>query len=352
MPKSIFEPFSLGRLGLKNRIVRSATDEHLATDTGLPTEALETVYRRLAEGGTGLIITGHLFVDYPLGQSGLGQAGIYDDSFAELLKPITQAGKRRGCKIAAQISHAGAKYHAGPHRPVAPSAMRAAADAPVPRRLTQTEIEELRKSYVDAASRAAAAGFDGVQVHCAHGYLLSEFVDPYYNPRVDEYGGSVENRMRLPLEIIRGIKAVCGEDYPVLVKVNSNTRADDEQYGEQLVSMVRMFAQAGAQAVELSGYDFAPKTRDRLYFLDRAAQVKAAVPDVPLILVGGLRSVGDMQKALDAGIDLVAMCRPLVCQPDAADRFGSGQETSPCVSCNRCFQNFRTTGFECAVRTE
>ena len=158
--------------------------------------------------------------------------------------------------------------------------------------------------------------------------------------------------MRLPLEIIRGIKAVCGEDYPVLVKVNSNTRADDEQYGEQLVSMVRMFAQAGAQAVELSGYDFAPKTRDRLYFLERAAQVKAAVPDAPLILVGGLRSVGDMQKALDAGIDLVAMCRPLVCQPDAADRFGSGQETSPCVSCNRCFQNFRTTGFECAVRTE
>ena len=97
-------------------------------------------------------------------------------------------------------------------------------------------------------------------------------MDPYYNHRVDEYGGSVENRMRLPLEIIRGIKAVCGEDYPVLVKVNSNTRADDEQYGEQLVSMVRMFAQAGAQAVELSGYDFAPKTRDRLYFLDRAAQ--------------------------------------------------------------------------------
>lgn len=351
MEKNIFEPVSLANIALKNRIVRSATDEHLATDAGLPTEALEMVYRRLAEGGTGLIFTGHLFVDYPLGQSGIGQAGIYDDSFSELLRPIAQAGHCNGAKIVAQISHAGAKYHVGPQRPVAPSAMRAAEDAPVPQRLTLEQIEELKQSYIAAAVRAQAAGFDGVQVHCAHGYLLSEFVDPYYNHRADAYGGCVENRMRLPLEIMHGIKTACGDGYPVFVKVNSNTRADDEQYGEQLVSMVRMFAEAGAEAVELSGYDFAPRTRERLYFLERAAQVKAALPDVPLILVGGLRSMGDMQRALDAGMDLVALCRPLVCQPDAPDRFRAGQETSPCVSCNRCFQNFRTTGVECAVRT-
>ena len=116
--------------------------------------------------------------------------------------------------------------------------------------------------------------------------------------------------------------------------------------------MVRMFAQAGAQAVELSGYDFA-RLKPGTGFISRSRRAgeSGGARMLPLILVGGLRSVGDMEKALDAGIDLVAMCRPLVCQPDA-DRFGSGQETSPCVSCNRCFQNSRTTGFECAVRTE
>lgn len=344
-----FEPFRLGNLSLKNRIVRSATDEHLATDAGLPTDELEAVYRALADGGVGLIISGHLFVEYPLGRSGIGQTGIYNDGFIEPLRDIARAGQRNGARILAQISHAGAKHHADGLQPVAPSAVRAGERFSVPRQMSVSEIGALRQMYIDAAVRAQSAGFDGVQVHCAHEYMLSQFVDPYFNHRDDEYGGSLENRMRLPLEIIRAIKDVCGRDYPVLVKVDTDTRADDRLYGEQLPDMVRMFADAGVDAVELSGYDFAPRTNKRLYFLERAAKVKAALPDVPVILVGGIRSVDDMQRALDAGMDMVSLCRPLICQADAADRFANGQQTSPCVSCNRCFQNFRETGRQCAV---
>ena len=350
MSVNAFEPVSLKNITLKNRIVRSATDEHLATDTGLPTDALKTVYKRLAEGGAGLIITGHLFVDYPQGQSGIGQTGIYNDSFSDLLAPIASAGHAGGCKIIAQISHVGGKYHIGGGMPVAPSAMRTDDRHSVPKRLTVQEIDMLSHMYIYAAERAKRAGFDGVQLHCAHGFLLSEFVDPYYNHRTDEYGGCVENRMRLPLEIIRGIKSACGRSFPVFVKINSNTKADDEQYGRELVSMVRMFYNAGVEAVELSGYDFAPVTKGRLYFFDRASYIKAKIPEMPLMLVGGIRSTDDIRKVLDSGIELVSMCRPFVCQPDAADRFKNGQKVSPCRSCNHCFENFRTTGIECAVR--
>lgn len=346
--KNIFEPVALRNITIKNAAVRSATDEHQATPDGHPTELLKDIYGDLAMGGVGLVITGHLFVSYPLGQSNIGQCGIYDDSFIEPLSKIALAGKKNGAKIIAQISHAGAKHKASNHQPVSSADISGRDDRVVPKPLGAEEIKQIIQDFSAAALRAKEAGFDGVQVHCAHSYLLSEFVDPFFNKRSDEYGGIVENRMRLPSQIIKKIKAVCGEDYPIFVKINSNTTVDNDAYGQDLVEMVRIFDSLGVEAVELSGVVFAPNTKETLYFLDRAAFVRSQV-NIPIILVGGIRSSENIEKAFAAGIDMVSFSRPFAAQPDLVNQIRNGNWVSPCVSCNKCFTRYASQKRECAV---
>ena len=208
----IFDPIIVCNLELQNRFVRSATHEFMAEDDGTPTSRLGDLYEELAKNEVGLIITGYSYV-LPGGQSDIYQQGIYDDRFIEPYRKITERVHRYRSKIVLQIVHGGRQASLSDEYPVpmAPSEVKDGHSAVVPREMTEQEILEVIEAFTKAAVRAKKAGFDGVQLHCAHGFLLSNFISPYTNRRTDRWGGSVENRARIITEIVRRIKEETGD---------------------------------------------------------------------------------------------------------------------------------------------
>ena len=201
------------------------------------------------------------------------------------------------------------------------------------------EIHHIEQCFIAAAKRLQSAGCDGVQLHAAHSYLLSRFIDPTFNQREDEYGGTIENRFRMVEEIICGIHGACGKDFPVLIKVNVDTKAEDaEGYHRDMVWLLRRAKALGVELVEFSGVDFInlPKTAT-LYYLPQVKRLRAEVPDMPLSLVGGVRSLADMEAVIEAGIECVSLGRSLIAEPDFVTKELAGGEKSICVSCSRCF---------------
>lgn len=337
-----FEPITLSHLTLKNHFVRSATHDYMQQDDGLISEAQLDLYEELALNQVGMIITGHLYVSSE-GRASADQNSIASD---EVLPQLTQLVKRvtsHGSALIAQLAHAGAKARV--KRPVGPSPLTLRDDVTC-HELTIGEIHQLKEAFIQAAIRAQKAGFTGVQVHMAHGYLLSEFITPEYNWRTDEYGGNVENRFRLAREILLGIKEACGEDYPVFVKINSNVLTEDAAYEQDLVYILNQCHLLKVEAVELSGCDFFQKKRhDHLYYLERAKRLKQQV-DILLILVGGIRTLEDVEQVLAADIELVSMSRPFICEPDLIQRFKEKQEAK-CVTCNSCYGLYYQKGKKC-----
>lgn len=217
----LFSAANIGSMSLRNRTVRSATWEGLAADDGAATPQLIDLMTNLADNDIGLIITGHAFVS-PEGRACPWQMGVHDDSMLESLTTMADAVHAQGGSIALQIAHAGC-YGAQPLsglEPIGPSSMDGS-KAPVCRAMTAADIRQVTQAFAAAARRAQKAGFDAVQIHAAHGYLLSEFLSPYFNQRTDEYGGPVENRARLVLEVFQAIRAAVGSGYPILIKLNS-----------------------------------------------------------------------------------------------------------------------------------
>ena len=201
------------------------------------------------------------------------------------------------------------------------------------------EIHHIEQCFIAAAKRLQSAGCDGVQLHAAHSYLLSRFIDPTFNQREDAYGGTIENRFRMVEEIICGIHEACGKDFPVLIKVNVDTKAEDaEGYHRDMVWLLRRAKALGVELVEFSGVDFInlPKTAT-LYYLPQVKRLRAEVPDMPLSLVGGVRSLADMEAVIKAGIECVSLGRSLIAEPDFVTKELAGGEKSICVSCSRCF---------------
>lgn len=337
-----FEPITLSHLTLKNRFVRSATHDYMQQDDGLISEAQLDLYEELALNEVGMMITGHLYVSIE-GRASADQNSIASD---EVLPQLTQLVKRvtsHGSALIAQLAHAGAKARV--QRPVGPSPL-TLRDEVTCHELTIEEIQQIKAAFIKAAIRAKKAGFTGVQVHMAHGYLLSEFTTPEHNWRTDEYGGNVENRFRLAREILLGIKEACGEDYPVFVKINSNVPTEDEAYEQDLVYILNQCHLLNVEAVELSGCDlFQKKRHDHLYYLERAKRLKQQV-DIPLILVGGIRTLEDVEQVLAADIELVSMSRPFICEPDLIQRFKEKQEAK-CVTCNSCYGLYYKKGKKC-----
>ncbi len=348
----LFQPVTVGGMRLKNRFVRSATHDYLGRADGTISQSQMELYRGLAAGGVGLIVTGHAYVQHPLGRASVNQNGIYDDRFVEGYRTLTDAMHAEGAALVLQISHAGRQTPQDwpdDQTPVAPSAVREGQTGRTPRALTDEEIRSLIEAYVAAMVRAKAAGCDGVQLHVAHGYLLSSFLSPYTNRRTDAWGGSLENRCRILREIVtRGRRAV-GDGYPVLVKINTTDGFAGEGYltPADVVTAVQGLVEWGVNAVEVSGGHreargvmsrpavLAPE--QEAYFADAARALKAAV-DVPVILVGGLRSRSVMEEVVTSGTaDLVALSRPLISEPDLVNRLRAGQAKAICSSCNACF---------------
>ncbi|GAB6138698.1 NADH:flavin oxidoreductase [Halanaerobaculum tunisiense] len=336
---------------LENRFMRGATWENLATAEGYLTDDLLEIYRELAAGGVGAIITGYAFV-MENEQPNPGMMGIYDDSFIEEYQKLTEAIHNQGSNAILQIAYGGSQTHYPPEgREIwGPSAVENQATGVTPTRMTKENIQQLVNSFAEAGLRAKKAGFDGVEIHGAHGYLLSQFLTPYYNRREDEYGGSIENRARIIYEVYEAIREKVGLDYPVLIKLNC---ADFIEQGLEFADSKKVaqeLAQRGIDGIEISGgCESSPREQGTIrsgidapdkeaYFQDYAAQIAEEV-DVPVILIGGNRSLDVMEDVLKTTeIDYFSLARPLIREPDLINKFQSGeQEEAKCISCNKCF---------------
>ncbi len=340
-------PKKIGAIEIKNRFIRSATAERLFDREGFPESGLGEFYCRLARGGIGAIITGHAFIE-PQGRASPKQLAIFKDDFISPLKKITKEVHSCGARIFIQLSHAGrqtkSKYTG--ETPIAPSAVREMTLDALPRQMEEDEIYRVIDGFKKAALRAMEAGFDGSQLHAAHGYLLNQFISPYTNRRTDKWGGSTENRIRILLEILKSIKKDSGDSFAVFVKLNMDDFIDGGLKLEESVLIAGQLQEFGIDAIEASGgiwessqfiirKDILLKSQEA-YFLDYARHLKGLI-DIPVISVGGIRSKEVMEEILDTGADFVSMSRPFIREPDLANRIIKGEAVkSECISCNGC----------------
>jgi 2,4-dienoyl-CoA reductase-like NADH-dependent reductase (Old Yellow Enzyme family) len=353
----LFTPIAIGSVTVPNRFARSATHDYMADDAGNVTDRQIQLYSRLAEGEIGLIITGHANVQ-PSGKASPRQTGVFDDRFVEGLARIPAAVHQFPSRVFLQIAHAGrqTKEKLCACVPVSPSAVYDPVSKVMPRELADDEIRLLIAAFVSAGRRAKRAGFDGVQLHAAHGYLLSSFLSPHTNRRADDWGGPLENRARVVLEILRGVKAACGRDYPVIVKLNSTDFLEGGLTLEDAVRTARMLEAGGIDAIEVSGgmaeagrgsvWAGLRSEADEGYFVKNAARIKAAVR-VPVFGLGGIRTLAAAERIVEEGrADLISMSRPLIRDPFLVKHFREGTvDKSECISCNKCFN---PRGISCA----
>lgn len=296
-----FTPVSFANITLPGRLVRSATEFFCADEKGHVTEKEFKAYEELAALPFGLIITGHTCVS-PEGRSNPGQNAVWDDAFIEDQSRLAASIRRGGSRVILQIGHGGMK------------AERSNGGLPVytPDSMTLKQIRETAAAFAEAAKRARICGFDGVQLHAAHMYLLSQFFYPQYNHRNDAYGGCAANRFRIILEITEAVKTACGREFPVFIKINGDNITDGEQYFADLCEAADLCAGAGIEALELSGYESVKQgTPSEPYFLKTALRLMRHT-DLPLMLVGGIRKREEIEEILASGIKTVSFCRPVM----------------------------------------
>ena len=391
----VFTPGRIGQLEIKNRLLRSATYENAATREGEVSDFLVDLYRTLAKGGVGLIITSVASVYSKAPQMHFGmRAG--SDSFIPSLKKIPRVIRESApdCKVMLQLGHPGRQVinredaikllpvlpqaflayiqrhpelmlllEEAPHvvEPTAPSAIYDATFDRTPRALTFEEIEEIIESFAEGVRRAQEAGFDGVQLHAAHGYLLSSFLSPRTNQREDQYGGSIENRTRIIKDIYQRARKKVSERFPILIKINTTDFLPAGMDLAEVVQVGRALAEIGFAAIEASGGMWEAVTRKQeelgwppvilpeartgikaqdqeAYFLPGAKALKEKT-NATIILVGGLRSFSKIEEVLTSKVaDFVSISRPLIRQPDLPSlwRSGEGPDKAECISCNAC----------------
>ena len=335
----------------KNRFVRAATYEKLATDDGHVTPELSAIYRELAEGGAGTIIAGYAYVmadEHP----NPNMLGIYDDSFVSEYQNLVDEVHERGARIVSQIVYGGSASKLDPpsSRILGPSAVANPKTGIVPVEASAEDIRGLATAFAAAAVRAQAAGFDAVGLHAAHGYLLSQFLSPLFNRRTDMYGGSIENRVRIVVEIVEAIRREVGESFPILVKINSSDGFEGGLTEDDSTRAARLLVSGGVDAIEVSGAWRMCKAKDfggEPFFGEYAKRLAHEV-EVPVLLTGGNRRFEIMERmASDDGIAGFGLCRPLICEPDLVNRWSADPSYLPrCVSCNGCSS---TPGHRCIL---
>ncbi|MCJ7664754.1 MAG: NADH:flavin oxidoreductase, partial [Desulfobacterales bacterium] len=340
----LFDVTQLNGMTLKNRFVRSATAEGMATEDGEATPRLIDLMAALADGGVGLIITGHAYVA-KRGQATPAQLGIYDDCLIPGLRAMTDAVHERDGRIVAQLAHSGMlaipKLIDKP--PLAPSVVEGIIEGPLQEMILE-DINETVEAFGQAAKRAGEAGFDGVEIHAAHSYLLSQFLSPAFNHRTDAYGGPIENRAKIILEVVEAIRRGVGRDYPLLIKMNCRDFLEGGLELEDALQAGAMMKEAGVDAIEVSGGTFASgdlmpmrtgilTEEDEAYFKAEALAFKQRI-DLPIILVGGIRSFPIAEKIVNNNIaDYISMCRPFIREPGLINRWQSGDlSKATCLS--------------------
>lgn len=345
-----FNHTKLGQLELKNHLVRSATWENKTTEDGHMTQALYDIYEELAKSEVGLIITGYANI-LREEQPNHGMMGIYNDSFIEEYKKLTNLVHSHGSKIMMQIAYGGTKtsYRVGDRVIFAPSEVAERSTGTKGKTMTRPEILCVEEAFADAALRIKKAGFDGVEIHAAHTYLINQFLSPYYNQRTDEYGGSLKNRIRFLIEICNSTRKKVGRDFFIAVKLTASDFFEGGLTFSETRKIAKKLEEIGMDAIELSGnihgkaksmagqvFD-SYSIRKNGYFLEYAKALREDI-QMPMITVGGFRDMRTIEEALiDFGVDAVGVSRPLLAEPDLFLRWKNGDKRSSiCVSCSKC----------------
>ncbi len=370
----LFEPKSIGRMSVKNRLVRAPTVEKLATDDGHCTPKLMDLYIRLAEGGVGMVITGGAYVQ----RNGKGlprQIGLHRDEVINGYRKLTDRMHHYGIKIIAQLFHCGRQgtVEVVGENPVSPSAVpNVLGVTPTP--MNSMQISQAINNFIKASERAKLAGFDGVEIHAAHGYLIHAFLSPRTNKRRDLWGGSLENRMRFLSKVYQGMRKTLGDEYPILLRINCNDFLPDGLGAKEAAEIAERMSSLGVDALELSAGTWEThfymsrgdipqnywlyaraegEEKERIkarlsqmakevrfkeaYHLEYARGMKKKV-QCPIILVGGLRTVKIMERTLAEGeADFISLCRPLIREPEFPNLIRRGlSDRSSCINCNLC----------------
>ncbi|MFC1926232.1 FAD-dependent oxidoreductase [Chloroflexota bacterium] len=355
----LLSPCTIGRMDVKNRIIMPAMGTRMAVDGGLVTEKHDDYYAARAKGGVGLIIVEAACIYPPLGYAGYGQLAVDEDRHIKGLASLAGAIKNNDSKAVLQIHHAGGNSMSAVHggQPVAPSSVERGRETP--RALSRDEVKEIIKRFIDGAVRAEKAGFDAVEIIASAGYLLAEFLTPMWNERQDEYGGSMENRARIVVEIIDGIRERLG-DFPIICRINA-CEIGAETFGPDVRGLsleegrenARILEKAGTDAVDITWFGYGA------YFIDHLPDTPGAVMplvegmkevvSIPVIAVGGLNPDLGEKALRDGKADLVGFGRALIADPDIPNKLRDEEleEIRPCINCLKCVNIFE--GISCSV---
>lgn len=350
----VFSPIAINGMRLKNRFVRSATGEGMANPDGSASDRLEALLKTLAKGDVGLVVSSHAYVE-KRGQARASQLGAHSPDMEAGIARLARIVHAYGGRFVVQLAHAGlrADPEVTGQAPLGPSVPE---DAAAGQAMEAEDLARLEAAFGAAAALCRDAGADGVQIHAAHGYGLSQFLSPRTNRRTGAYGGSLQNRARLLLEVLGAIRGRIGREYPVLAKINSDDFIAEGFTSAECVQVVAWLEAAGLDAVELSGgvfesgrLNFSRPGRIAIpdgeaWYRDTTRAVKAAGVTMPVILVGGLRSLQTCEDIVASGdAELVAMSRPFIREPALVARWQAG-DTAPaaCVNDNLCFAPARS----------
>ena len=336
----LFTPITLPNgTTIKNRFFKSAMSEGMGTRDFQPKKNIATLYKRWAEGGTGLIITGNIMVD-PKGTAEPGNIVFDKNSNMEILKNWAKQGQQHGAKVMVQLNHPGKQApKTVSKQTVAPSAVPLGNGLnklfSTPRALTTSEVEELVQKFVTSAKVAKEAGFSGVQIHAAHGYLISQFLSPHDNRRTDKYGGSLENRMRFLKEIYLGMREELGKNFTIGIKINSTDFKEDGLTEEDSLKTIIELANLGLDFVEISGGTYerpammgaTSKSTNQVFFAEYSKKLKQKI-EIPVVVTGGIRSINAMNTLLnDNTTDFIGIARPLTIDPNIPNKIKQGTYT-------------------------
>ena len=388
-PHKVFTPGQLGPLTLRNRVIKTATFEGMCPE-GNPSSALLEHHRQLAAGGVGMTTVAYCSVS-PEGRT-YGHQLLMSEEILPALRRLTEAVHGEGAAAALQLGHCGyfASTRVIGRKPLAPSRVFNLYGLSYSQAMTPEEMERVAADFGRAAARAVKAGFDCVELHYGHGYLLSQFLSPFTNRRTDDWGGSLENRLRFPLAVLARVREAVGLDFPVVAKMNLTDGFRGGLQVDEAVEVARQLEAAGVTGLVLSG-GFVSKTplymmrgnvpttemvavQDRwfrrmglrlfgrffvqkypfeeLFFLEASRRVREAVL-LPLVLIGGVLSLEGMDRAMAEGFDFVAVGRALIHDPEFVHRLQSGEVTrSECDQCNRCIAEMDRGGVRCTCRDE
>ena len=370
---NLFQSFQMGSIMFNNRLVMSPMTMNYATEEGFATEKLIRYYLERARGGVGLIIVEGTFIT-PEGRGYLNQLGISSPQHGKKLRALTDAvhGLGNGLKIFIQLHHAGRRAYSKITglQPVSPSALRAYPGADMPHALSETEIKGLIEAHIEAAVRAKEAGFDGVDIHCAHGYLIPSFFSSLSNQRTDGYGGDLKGRTRFLLETISGIKDRLGKAFPLTIKISGDEFMEGGLELEDMKVIALLAQQAGIDGIMVSAGSVGgkktgslteahrilrtlPMMTERGCLVPLAAEMKKVL-QIPVITVGRINHPDLAEKVItEQKADLVAIGRPLLADPYFPKKSMEGEEASirPCIACNEgCYKRiFEQKDIQCAV---